>query len=38
VANDVFNHRILLNYEAEADGVNTSDIIKMILQKIPINR
>ncbi|MEM8967580.1 MAG: MoxR family ATPase, partial [Bacteroidota bacterium] len=23
VANDVFNHRILLNYEAEADGVKT---------------
>jgi len=38
VANDVFNHRILLNYEAEADGVSTSDIIKTILQKIPINR
>lgn len=38
VANDVFNHRILLNYEAEADGVKTSDIIKTILQKIPINR
>ena len=38
VANDVFNHRILLNYEAEADGISTSDIIKTILQKIPINR
>jgi len=38
VANDVFNHRILLNYEAEADRVSTSDIIKTILQKIPINR
>ncbi|WKN42031.1 AAA family ATPase [Tunicatimonas pelagia] len=38
VANDVFNHRILLNYEAEADGVNTSDIIKTILQKVPINQ
>ncbi len=38
VANDVFNHRILLNYEAEADGVKTSDIIKTILQKVPINQ
>jgi MoxR-like ATPase len=38
VAHDVFNHRILLNYEAEADGVSTSDIIKKILQKVPINR
>jgi len=38
VAHDIFNHRILLNYEAEADGVSTSDIIKTILQKVPINR
>ncbi len=38
VAHDVLNHRILLNYEAEADGVKTIDIIKTILQKIPINR
>nr|WKN37625.1 MoxR family ATPase [Tunicatimonas sp. TK19036] len=38
VANDVFNHRILLNYEAEADGVKTSDIIQTILKKVPINR
>ncbi len=37
VTNDVFNHRILLNYEAEADGVSTSDIIKSILNKVPIN-
>jgi len=38
VANDVFNHRILLNYEAEADGVTTSEIVKAILNKVPINR
>jgi MoxR-like ATPase len=38
VANDVFNHRILLNYEAEADGVTTPEIIKAILNKVPINR
>jgi MoxR-like ATPase len=38
VANDVFNHRILLNYEAEADGVTTTDIVKAILNKVPINR
>lgn len=37
VANDIFNHRILLNYEAEADGVSTSDIVKTLLQKVPIN-
>jgi MoxR-like ATPase len=36
VAVDVMNHRIILNYEAEADGVNTKDIIKAILKKVPI--
>ena len=36
VALDVMNHRILLNYEAEADNIKTSDIIKVILNKIPI--
>lgn len=38
VAHDVFNHRILLNYEAEADGVRTADIIEKILRKVPINQ
>lgn len=38
VALDVMNHRILLNYEAEADNVKTPDIIKNLLLKVPINR
>jgi MoxR-like ATPase len=38
VALDVMNHRILLNYEAEADNVKTTDIIKVLLSKIPINK
>ena len=38
VALDVMNHRIILNYEAEADNVKTSDIIKVILNKIPISK
>ena len=38
VAADVMNHRILLNYEAEADGVSTHDIIAKILQKVQIGR
>ena len=37
VASDVLNHRIILNYEAEADGISTRDIIKVILDKIPIS-
>ncbi|SNS53407.1 MoxR-like ATPase [Ekhidna lutea] len=36
IADDVLNHRILLNYEAEADEVTTHDIIKTILSKINI--
>ncbi len=38
VARDVLNHRIILNYEAEADNVRTIDIIKAILNKVPINK
>jgi MoxR-like ATPase len=38
VAMDVMNHRILLNYEAEADNVKTTDIIKALLQKVPISK
>ena len=36
VAPDVLNHRILLNYEAEADNVRTIDIIRAILNRVPI--
>ena len=38
VAMDVMNHRIILNYEAEADSVKTTDIIKVILNKVPITK
>lgn len=37
VASDVLNHRILLNYEAEADGIRTQDFIDAILGKVPIS-
>ncbi|MEP2773788.1 MAG: MoxR family ATPase [Fulvivirga sp.] len=37
VATDVLNHRIILNYEAEADNIDTKDIIATILDKVPIN-
>jgi MoxR-like ATPase len=36
VVSDVFNHRIILNYEAEADGINTRQIINAILKKVAI--
>jgi MoxR-like ATPase len=38
VAVDVMNHRIILNYEAEADNVRTKDIIDAILNKVPISK
>ncbi len=38
VALDVLNHRIILNYEAEADNVKTEDIIKVLLTKVPITK
>jgi MoxR-like ATPase len=37
VAEDVLNHRILLNYEAEAEAVTGKDLVRSILQKIPIS-
>ena len=38
IADDVLNHRILLNYEAEADEVTTHDIIKSILSTVHISK
>lgn len=38
VAMDVMNHRMILNYEAEADGVDTRFIIDKILKKVPISK
>ena len=37
VANDVLNHRIILNFEAEVDGITSSEIIKQILEKVEVN-
>lgn len=38
IALDVMNHRIILNYEAEADNVKTADIVKALLNKVPITK
>lgn len=38
VALDVMNHRIIMNYEAEADNVKSTDIIKAILGRVPISK
>ncbi len=38
VAHDILGHRIILNYEAEAEGVTTRQIIDGILRKVNINK
>lgn len=38
MAPDVLNHRIILNYVAEADGISTLQIIQSILSSVAINR
>jgi MoxR-like ATPase len=35
VAPDVLRHRILMTYEAEAEGMRAQDLVERILQKIP---
>jgi MoxR-like ATPase len=37
IAHDVLNHRIILNYEAEAEDIKPELIIKNILEKVEIN-
>ncbi len=38
IAEDVLNHRILLNYEAEADNISTRSLVRTLLEKVPINK
>ena len=36
VAYDVLRHRLLINYEGQAEGITTDAIIKEILSKVPV--
>lgn len=38
IAPDVLNHRVLLNYEAEADGITSLQVIDSILRRVAIGR
>ncbi len=38
IAPDVLSHRIILNYEAEADGITTLQMVDMILRRVAIGR
>jgi MoxR-like ATPase len=35
IASDVLNHRILLSYEAEADGLTSRDLLQELLKAVP---
>jgi MoxR-like ATPase len=36
LAPDILRHRILLSYEAEAEGVTSEDVVKVLLDKMPV--
>jgi len=36
VIHDVFRHRLLLSFEAEAQGLTSDDIIDRILERVPL--
>lgn len=36
LAPDILRHRILLNYEAEAEGVTSEEVVKQLLDKMPV--
>ena len=36
LAPDVLRHRVLLNYEAEAEGLHVDDVVKQLLEKVPL--
>ena len=36
LAPDILRHRILLSYEAEAEGVTSDDVVRQLLDKLPV--
>jgi MoxR-like ATPase len=36
IATDVLRHRVLLSYEAEAEGVNSDKVVAMLLERVPL--
>jgi MoxR-like ATPase len=36
LAPDILRHRILLSYEAEAEGMTSDDVIRTLLEKLPV--
>jgi MoxR-like ATPase len=36
LAPDVLRHRVLLGYEAEAEGLHVDDVVKQLLERVPL--
>jgi MoxR-like ATPase len=36
VVHDVLRHRIILNFEAEADGVTKDEVIDELVKRVPV--
>ena len=36
IAADVLRHRVLLSYEAEAEGISADKIVAMLLERVPL--
>jgi MoxR-like ATPase len=36
IAADVLRHRVLLSYEAEAEGVNSDRVVAALLERVPL--
>ena len=36
MAFDVLRHRLILSYEAEAEGMTTDDVIKELIARVPV--
>ena len=37
IAPDVLRHRVMLSYEAEADGLTSDAVVKRILDKVDVD-
>lgn len=37
IAHDVLRHRLILNFEAEADGVTKDQVISELLSRVPVS-
>jgi MoxR-like ATPase len=36
IAPDVLRHRLILHYEAEAEGIDTDTVIRLLLERVPV--